>query len=80
MLTRIDTFSGLYVLCKQPMGNPIMSNIKHTGALMQYYSRYIFFKSNGIVTRVTYGYGSKLNSVGTDPNEFVTIPLDKYLH
>ena len=68
MLTPIDTLGGLCAVCEQPMGNPIMLNIARLGALRQYYGRNIGFKSKIIVTRVTYGYGSKRNSVGTDPN------------
>ena len=80
MLTPIDTPGGISVVCEQPMGNPIMLNIARPGALRQYYGRNISFKSKGVVTRVTYGYGGKRNSVGTNPNKFVTKPFDKYLH
>ena len=80
MLSPIDTPGGICVFCEQPMGNPIMLNIARPGVLRQYYGRNICFKSKDVVTRVTYGYGAKRNSVGTDPNKFVTKPFDKYLH
>ena len=63
MFTHIDTFCGLCVVCEQPMGNPIILDITRPGALMQYYGRNVDFKSKGVVTRVTYGYGSKRISV-----------------
>lgn len=58
------------------MGNPVILNVSRPRVLRQYYGCDLCYKSHDIITRVTYGYGSKRNSVGTDPNKFVTKPLD----
>ena len=80
MLTKIDTFGGMSIICEQPMGNPIMLKVNRLGALRKYYGRNISYKLNDIVTIVTYGFESKRNSVGTDPDKFVTKSFDKYMY
>ena len=76
LLTPIDTRGEISVVCEQPMGNPVMLNVNRPGLLRQYYGCDVCYKSHYIITRVLYGYGSKRNSIRTDPSKFVTKPFD----
>ena len=80
MLHPMDSYNGISVACEQPMGNKIMLNIKRPGVLRQYYGADITRYADNSVKRFTYGYGSERNSVGLDPNKFVTKPFDDNMH
>ena len=76
MLHPMDSYTGILVMCEQPMWNKIMSNIDRPTVLKQYYGTDITRHDDTSVTRFTYGYGSKRNSVRSDPDTLVTKPFD----
>ena len=80
MLHPMDTYNGISVVCEQPMGNKIILNIERPAVLQQYYGADIINHGDTTVKRYTYGYGSKRNSVGSDPHKCVTKPFDDDMH
>ena len=54
------------------MGNNIMLNILRPAVLRQYYGVNKCLLRSDIVSRCTYGFGSKGNNVSTDSNKLVT--------
>ena len=75
LLAPIDTCGGISIVCEHPMGNRIMLNVNRPGVSRQYYGSDVRYLSHDVIARVTCGHGSKRNSVGTDPNKFVTKPF-----
>ena len=71
-LNPMDSVNGYFIVCEQPMGNNIMLNILRPAVLRQYYGINKSMICIDIVSRCTYGFGSKRNNVCMDSNKFAT--------
>ena len=72
----MDSPNGCSIVCEQPMGSNIILNMFRPAILRQYYGVNQSILCSDIVSRCTYGFGSKRNNVCMDPNKFVTKPFD----
>jgi hypothetical protein len=75
-MSSIDSLNGISIVTEQNMGNPIMLNAQKNAVLRQYYGLEISQGSNYIVSRATYGFNNGSNSIGNDPNKYITKPFD----
>ena len=57
-----------------------MLNINRPAVFRQYHGTDIIRYDDTTVKIFTYGYGSKRNSVGSDPNKFFTKPFGDNMH
>ena len=76
----IDSMDGISLTTECPYGTICLNTIR-PAVLRQYYGENVHSipSLSEEVSRYTYGYSMRNQSVGTDPSQFVTKPFNKYL-